>query len=135
MKKPIGLTKKSYIINGKKYSNISEIPENHRKTFEDKNNNGIPDITEDKDRKHIITSIKINSKKYNSWDEVPQEYQKYKIFREKSSLKQDYLTDDGDKSTALHTNVKNLTKIKILIDIILFITIIVFLVYYFLGKI
>ncbi len=36
-----------YVVNGKEYNSLEEMPEDIRKIFEDKNQNGIPDILED----------------------------------------------------------------------------------------
>lgn len=56
-----------YVVNGKEYERVEDMPENVRKIFEDKNQNGIPDILEDTGlktefKKEINFSVKKETK-------------------------------------------------------------------------
>lgn len=82
MKETLRISRKKYVVNGKTYRSIEEMPPNIQKIFKDTDRDGIPDIIEDIRDKDSSVSIEINGKKYKSWDEVPQEFQKYRKLRD-----------------------------------------------------
>jgi hypothetical protein len=79
MKNSLKYKDKHYIINGKKYETIEDMPSKFQKVFADKNKNGIPDIVEESDVSQTTrqSTITINGKQYSSWDEVPAQYRRY----------------------------------------------------------
>jgi len=85
MKAIVQVSKKQYIVNGKKYKSVEEMPLKLQKYFVDADKNGIPDILENTDDDNSTTSIKINNKEYASWDEVPKEYQKFKNLKKSTN--------------------------------------------------
>jgi len=90
------------VVNGNSYSNIDEMPSEIRKLYQDtidiladKDNNGIPDILEDRIDAHInindkpvqidkTTIININGKEYTDISELPPDAQsRYKLAMKK----------------------------------------------------
>lgn len=95
-----------YIINGKEYNSLDEMPEDLRILFEDKNKDGIPDILEGIDKTKEVKASMI--KEVQVTNKIP--YQKVDPF---------------------HTPESTLGKLKSLIFILLIIGI---LVYYFVIR-
>jgi len=83
--------KSNFTVNGKKVKSIQDLPVSVQKLFEDKDDNGIPDVFEIKSFKDGISQlIRINNQVYKNWKDVPQQFQQFKKLSKLGSNKQNF---------------------------------------------